>query len=122
KSSDPATPLARLTYSGTTITDLAGRVFTCGGCSNALGTNMEVSAGSFQLPGEAAPALQVSASSQTSVFPIVGSVVKDGVSWTYTYANPRLPSGQSNWLYDSVTVSGPNGFSQTYAMRTVAES
>jgi RHS repeat-associated protein len=119
---DPTTPLERLTYNGTSITDLGGRSFDCGGCQNGLGANLETPAGSLTLPGDASPAIQVNASGQTASFPIVGSVVKDGVAWTYTYANPTLPFGQSNWLYSSLTVAGPNGYNQTYYTATVAES
>jgi RHS repeat-associated protein len=114
--SDPSTPLARLTYSGNTITDLAGRTFTCTACANALGNTLETSSGGLTLPTEVSPAHQVAASAQTSTLPIVGSVVLDGVSWTYSYANPRLNNKASAWLYDSVTVTGPNGYHNVYTM------
>ena len=52
-SADPATPLGRLTYGANgTITDLGGRVFSCQGCTNSLGTYLETSSGMLQLPGE----------------------------------------------------------------------
>ena len=43
-SSDPATPLQSLSYSsdGSTITDIGGRVYTCSGCQNSLGSPVEV--------------------------------------------------------------------------------
>ena len=113
---DPTNPIGRLTYSGATITDLANRTFVCNGCSNALGTTLETGAGSLQLPGEATATEQVNASAQTASMPLVGSVVKDGVAWTYTYANPRLNGNASAWLFDSVTVTGPNGYHNVYAM------
>jgi RHS repeat-associated protein len=113
---DTANPIGRLTYSGPTITDLANRVFTCNGCSNALGTLLETGSGSLQLPGEASVAEQINPSAQTASIPLVGSVVKDGVTWTYSYANPRLNGNASAWLYDSVTVTGPNGYHNVYTM------
>jgi RHS repeat-associated protein len=121
-SADPATPLQRLTYAGNAITDLAGRTFTCVGCGNILGNRLETESGSLQLPGETAAAVQVNSSAQTPTSPIVGSVVKDGVTWTYSYANPTLPTGQSDWIYSGVTVTGPNGYSEVFTMTTVADS
>jgi RHS repeat-associated protein len=109
--SDPATPLGRLTYSGSTITDLGGRVFTCTNCANMLGAETEVTSGSVQFPGEASPALQVTASPTAGV---VSTVTRDGVPWTYSYTNLRF-SGTS-YLYDRVTVDGPNGFHNVYDM------
>jgi YD repeat-containing protein len=114
--SDPSTPLARLTYSGNSITDINGRTFTCTACANALGNNLETSSGSLTLPTESTAAHQVGQSAQTSTLPIIGSVVMDGVTWTYSYSNPRLNNKASAWLYDSVTVTGPNGYHNVYAM------
>ena len=112
-SADPATPLARLTYSGATITDLAGRVFQCTGCNNALGSPIETVAGSTQLPGEATPTLQVAPVAGAQ---IVGAVVRDGVPWTYAYANLRYDGQALGYLYDSLTVTGPNGYHMVYNM------
>lgn len=119
---DPNTPLARLTYSGTSITDLAGRVFVCSGCTNRLDDPLEASAGSVQLPTETAPSMQVTSTSYStaSLAPLVTSVVKDGVQWTYSYLNPRYAqycSGTSKIgvaAFDRVTVTGPNGYSAAY--------
>lgn len=113
KTSDPTTPLGRLTYSGTTITDLAGRRFQCVDCALALGETLETASGSMTLPGEGSPAVQVN---QSSAGYLVGSVVKDGVGWTYSYGNPRRNGATLNWLYDSLTVTGPNGYNQRYAL------
>ncbi len=112
---DPTTPLGRLTY-GTdgTITDLGGRVFRCTGCANSLGTGLTTSAGSSQLPGEGSATLSV-ASLPTS--PHVGSVTKDGVVWSYAYTNIRNATTLSTYLYDRLTVTGPNGYNTAYQMR-----
>jgi RHS repeat-associated protein len=120
-SAAPATPLGKLTYSGGggTITDLGdgtdpvGRVFTCPGCSNQLGVNVEGSAGTLQLPGEASPALQVA---QHSGGAVVGSVTKDGVPWTYAYTNLRYEVTTNGYQYDKLTVAGPNGYQSVYDM------
>ncbi|HEY6644126.1 RHS repeat-associated core domain-containing protein [Povalibacter sp.] len=116
-SANPGTPLGQLTYSttGTTtsITDLGGRVFSCQGCANSLGTNMETASGMAQLPGEGA-SLQVTALSGD---PLVASVTKDGVAWNYSYTNLRHPpTSLTTYVYDRVTVTGPNGYNTAYDM------
>jgi RHS repeat-associated protein len=113
-SADPATPLGRLTYgAGGTITDLGGRVFSCTGCVNSLGTNMEASSGTSQLPGEPSASVQV-----VSVpgKPLVSSVTNDGVQWNYSYANLRNGTSLTHYLYDRLTVTGPNGYNTIYEM------
>ena len=122
---DPATPLGRLTYSGNTVTDLLGRTFTCAGCANALGTPADVSDGSLTLPGETVPAEQVvgvpGAYSATGRG-VVASVTRDGVTWNYNYTNLRTDPAGGSWLYDSLTVTGPNAYIQTYTMHVVTDS
>jgi len=112
KTGDP-TPIGRLTYGGGTVTDLGGRVYSCSGCNNGLGVDLETTNGTLTLPGEGAPAIQVT---QNSNAPLIASVTRDGVGWTYTYANPRLYAPSGAWRYDAVTVDGPNGFHQVYAI------
>jgi RHS repeat-associated protein len=115
-SSAPTTPLGRLTYSadGTTITDLGGRVYTCQACQNSLGGSIETHSGSFRLPGEATPTLQVIPHPSHA---IVGSVTNDGVQWNYSYANVRYDASTSGYWYDRLTVTGPNGYNVAYDMR-----
>jgi YD repeat-containing protein len=113
------TSLRRLTYAADgTITeygagDALSRVYHCTGCLSALGVEMEVTDGSNQLPGEASPATQVAAVSGGGV---VGSVTQDGVGWSYAYGNLHLESTSGHWLYNSVTVGGPNGFHNVYTI------
>lgn len=116
---DLATPLGRLTYNANgTITDLGGRVYACTGCSNALGTDLETADGTMQLPGDSGPSLQVArvASGQ----PLVGSVVRDGVSYNYAYTyNGGAPFYQvqtNSYLYTQLAVTGPSGFNQVYQL------
>ncbi len=104
-------PIGKLSYNGQTITDIAGRQYICAGCGNALGIPAQVAAGSFQLPGETSPTLQVA---QHPAAPVVGSVTRDGVQWTYAYANLRLNAQASGYLYDRLTVDGPDGFHAVY--------
>ncbi|HEX6374538.1 MAG TPA: hypothetical protein VFZ91_02345, partial [Allosphingosinicella sp.] len=108
-----AAPIQKLTYSfgGGTITDLAGRQYVCGGCINQLGAPLQTSAGSLQLPDESSPTLQVAQHSSGNV---VRSVTRDGVDWTYSYTNLRLNAHASGYLYDRLTVNGPNGFQAVY--------
>lgn len=117
----PSTPLRRLSYTGTTVVDHGrtiadtsdDRTFTCSSCGGTLGVDVESPAGTLQLPGEASPALQAT---QHATAHVVGSVTRDGVVWTYSYTNLRQLSGSFTWLYDRVTVTGPNGFNQAYDM------
>jgi RHS repeat-associated protein len=111
----PGTVLGQLTYVGNTITDLAGRVYTCTGCNNALGLNIEGTGGSLTLPTEGTPTRQATASPTAS---LVASVVRDGVTYnyTYTYNNgaPYYHAQTASYWYTRLVVTGPNGFSQTY--------
>ncbi|MFL6782177.1 MAG: RHS repeat domain-containing protein, partial [Sphingomicrobium sp.] len=121
---DPVNPLQKLTYSadGTTVTDLGGRVFVIGSGSatpyNKLSAPVELFSGSTQLPTDAAPALTLS---KYSTYPLIGSLVRDGVQWTYSYVNPALAVafGNANYVFDGVTVTGPNGYQMTYTTQPV---
>ena len=117
-SAAPTTPIRSITYaSDGTITeygagDTTGRVYHCTGCLSPLGVQIEVAAGSSQRPGETAPSTQVTATSGANV---VASVTRDGVAYTYAYTNLHQNSSTGVWFYDSLTVSGPNGFQNVYA-------
>lgn len=123
-SADPATPLGRLTYGsegtdGTiTITDLGGRVFRCRACANSLGTGLETASGMLQLPGEGSQHWQVVSVPSKS---LVASVTKDGVAWNYAYTNVRNATTLSTYLYDRLTVTGPNGYNTKYDMRDLGQ-
>lgn len=139
KTSNPTTALAKATYTlGTSTsplqtTDLGsgttGRVF-IGGGSHSMGGETETAAGSLQLPSEATQALTVNRASQSAgvTYNTIGTVNRDGVAWTYTYGNPRYeiyycpgslePRSEPRW--DSVTVTGPNGYQTTYVMKNWA--
>jgi RHS repeat-associated protein len=127
------TLIRRLVYSGNSVTDYGnsatdtgGRTFT-GNPGNALGAEAETTTASIQLPTEASAALTVNPGStdNTNILSnFIGSVVRDGVTWTYSYANPRLYTavdGNNRTcdylpIYDSASVTGPNGYSVTYQM------
>jgi RHS repeat-associated protein len=112
---NPGVPLGRLTYSGNTITDLGGRVYTCSGCNNVLGSDIEGTAGSLTLPGEGAAARQVTASPSAQ---LVSTVVLDGVTYSYAYTYnggaPYFNAATNSYWYTRLVVTGPNGFNQTY--------
>jgi RHS repeat-associated protein len=110
---DPSTPLQKLDY-GTdgTVTDLAGRIFHGVGAGQ-LGGHLEVIAGTLTLPGEATPTLNFSPVSGQN---IIGSLTKDGVPWTYAYQNLTYDYQLLGYRYSSVTVAGPNGYSQSYQL------
>ena len=120
-SNAPSSPLGRLVFSGNTITqygagDALSRTYTCTGCNNALGLNIEVAAGTTQLPGEGTPAVQVVANAGA---PVVSTVTRDGVQWSYTYDNLRLQATTQTWLYNRLTVNGPNGYHMAYDIANV---
>lgn len=110
----PAILLGRLTYGTagpvTSITDMRGRVTYCQGCA-ILSGDVEVSSGWLQLPGESSPALQVDALPGAEV---VGSVIKDGVTWSYTYSNLRTYSPTDSYLFDQLISTGPDGYRMVY--------
>lgn len=115
----PSSPLGQLTYNtDSTITDLAGRTFTCVGCVNAPGNAVEWSNASVTLPGEGTAHKTVTGSylsaNTVSIPPIVTSVVQDGIGWNYSYGNFRTASQPLNYTYDNVVVTGPNGYNQRY--------
>ncbi len=113
KTSAPSTPLARFTYSGTTITDLAGRTYTCGGCSFSMDALPMVNATSLKLPGDSAPHFNVTASSAGSTYAKpVGQVTRDGVTYSYNYQNLTTVQGDIfTPAFTKVTVTGPAGYS-----------
>lgn len=106
ETSDPNTALARLTYSGNTVTDLGGRQWLCGDCRNALNQQSTVPATSLRLPGESSDTLI--ADTPPTNFVAVGRVRKDGVDWNYAY-ELNNPFGKLS----KVTVTGPVSFSRT---------
>ena len=120
-SAAPSTVLRSLTYgTGGAVTDSGDpaipgddRTYTCSSCGGTLGVNVEAAGGTLQLPTEGSPALQATPNPSA---PVISTVVRDGVTWTYTYLNLRLHPGTSTWLFDRVTVTGPNGFNQSYNM------
>jgi len=112
-SADPATPLQRLTYSGGTITDLGGRVYTVSAAANALGNDVESIQGTVQLPTEASSALTLN---RHATRPFIASLVRDGVQWNYGYTGVQLYGGANDYSYTKLTVTGPNGYSMAYDM------
>lgn len=121
QSSAPSTPLRHFTYGadGTTITEVgttSSRSYSCVGCGTGLGTNIELPQGSLTLPGESSAAIQAN---QHPSYPLVASVVRDGVQWNYSYTNIRYDGDTQDYLYDRVSVTGPNGYSVTYDMQAM---
>ena len=48
--------------------------------------------------------------------PLVASVTNDGVAWNYAYTNLRNGTSLTTYLYDRLTVTGPNGYNTIYDM------
>ncbi|HTU12442.1 MAG TPA: RHS repeat-associated core domain-containing protein [Allosphingosinicella sp.] len=121
-SAAPGTALRRLTYgsagsvvdSGSTVSDTTDdRTYVCSSCGGTLGIDVEAPTGTLQLPGESSPSILAA---QHAAAPVISTVTHDGVSWTYSYQNLRQLPGSFTWLFDGMTVTGPNGFNQTYQM------
>jgi len=116
------TLIRHVTYGSnyTTITDFGagdpvGRIYQAAGVSNALGLRVEAVGATLQLPTEESNSLTISA---VPSYALIGSVSRDGVAWNYSYANIAVnPKGAfGDYNYSNVTVSGPNGYSMSYAM------
>jgi RHS repeat-associated protein len=103
-SSDLNTPLARNTYSGTAITDIGGRQFTCSGCTTFVGGQSMTGVTSLRLPGEAVDTFATQAGSQ-----FVSQATIDGVAWSYAF----VPDSSNPLQVAQVTVTAPLGFSRT---------
>ena len=116
KTTDPATPLAQLTYSSTGgVTDLAGRTFTCSGCDFRVGGQTELSSATVTLPSEASATQTVTSTIFNFAAPgMVTNVTRDGVNWSYAYTNFRLISSPTGYGYDKAVATGPNGYGKTY--------
>ena len=117
----PSTPLQQLNYNFsntthlTTITDLWNRIWVVGGTLNQMGNYVESSAGSVQLPTETFNQLTIA---QNASYPLVASVTRDGVAWSYSYVSPGLDPNSGDYLYSKLTATGPNGYSMAYDMVT----
>jgi RHS repeat-associated protein len=112
--SAPSTPLQSLHYSGSTITDIGGRQWNIVGSSNAVGAQLETYTGTIQLPTEASNSVTIGVAGNAS---LVGSFVRNGVTWTYAYTNPQLNNGNpGSYIYSNVAVTGPNGYSMSFAI------
>lgn len=112
--------LGRLTYDASNhITQISpdgsvSRTYTCFGCDNGIRSEAEVASASMTLPGEGSAHLSVTPRSAFGLKSIVSSIVRDGVSWSYTYNNLRSKPAPADYTYDSLVVSGPNGYQATY--------
>jgi RHS repeat-associated protein len=115
----PPTLLGRLTYSysgdDVTVTDLAGRAYSCTSCRNSLGSDVAVWSGSSRLPGDSAPNRLVV---PRPTLPFVGSVTQDGVQYgydfTYNGGAPYLHLQSNSYWFTRLAVTGPGGFNQVY--------
>lgn len=113
--------LGQLTYNSSgQITDLAGRTYTCSGCNNGIRSEAEVAAVNMTLPSEGSVHLSATSMAAPGLKQIVSSVSRDGVGWSYTYNNLRSKPAPADYTYDSLVVSGPNGYQMTYNINSIA--
>lgn len=116
KSSNLAAPLAQLNFTASgQVTDLLGRSYNCPGCDFRVGGQVEISSGSFYLPGEGTATKTVNGTIFSYASPaMVTSVNQDGTNWNYAYSNWRAIQSPAGYGYDKVTVTGPDGYQQVY--------
>lgn len=104
----PTVAIQRYTYGSGATTDISGRVYTGYG-PGSLGSPIEQKSFSQTLPTEGSPVTTVTEASNA---PLVGAVVRDGVTWNYAYTNPALyggPNGDATYHFPRLTRTGPNG-------------
>lgn len=117
-----------ITDYGNSATNSGGRVFRTSGVSNSMGGQLETNNATVGLPGETPDQLAINGSSShgsNNVDPLIDSITRDGVQWTYTYVNARrepISLSDSVLRYDSVTVAGPNGYNVLYTMYAITGS
>ena len=110
RSADISTALASHTYgTGTpgTITDLAGRTWSC--CADALDEQIQVSAVAQRLPDLTTDSFVATASSNGRY---VSGIESDGVDWTYVAVETTVPDHcyPDHCDLDQITITGPDHF------------
>jgi RHS repeat-associated protein len=116
KTSAPGVALAKFDYTENTITDLAGRTFTCTSCRNWLGGPQPVPATSTKLPGETVNTFTASAVSTNhgngfTHSNLTTDVDTDGVHFDYMWLQSGFRNqGGNTEILEEVTVTGPDGF------------
>ena len=114
--------LKQLDYNSGQITDPAspGRTWTCNFCGNGIRSETELASFSTVLPGEGSANLTASGiNAAGSTKSIVTNITRNGVGWTYTYNNLRSKPAPAEYTYDSLVVSGPNGYQATYGINSI---
>jgi RHS repeat-associated protein len=120
KSSAPTVPLARYTYTDTTVTDLAGRVFTCTNCRNWLGGPNPDYTTSLKLPGEAGNSFDAAFTDTALGHDL--DITSDGVTYGYTFDYDDLyPEGYNN-VVDTATITGPGGFYRLIDVENISQA
>ena len=106
-------PLARQTYSGSTITDLSGRQWVSSS-PNALGYQSQSNSTTFRHPNQSSDTIKATAATRTyngvNHNQFVTRVERDGAAFDYLYAVSNY--GSTN--ITKVNVSGPEGFAKEY--------
>ena len=103
----PTVPLARNSYAGDVVTDIAGRQFTCVNCPTSFISDPSGSVTSLRLSGQSVDTFKTEASNVSSSY-FVTKVTNDGVDWNYAYiqsSRPNIPA--------QVTITAPLGFTRT---------
>jgi YD repeat-containing protein len=118
----------RVTYGADgSITDYGdnsggSRTFSTNSLLNQMGVYLETHIASIKLPTESSNALQIAGSNShgSATDPLIDTITRDGVVWTYSYLNARRDQTSvvppaSVLRYDSLTVAGPNRYHVSYA-------
>jgi len=110
EAANPIVALASLSYSGNTVTDIAGRVFECVCMPDIYSTLPEQRASRMKLPGESNWAFETFKQQNSHS----RTVTADGVTYTYTSSpdtNWPQPPSKIGPIQD-ITITGPEGFYQ----------
>ena len=112
EAANPTVVLASHTYSGNTVTDLAGRVFECVCMPDIYPIRPEQRGSRLRLPGEAGYAFETFRQQGSNT----RTVTTDGVTYTYTSTPdnswPVAVGGATLSTIHDITITGPEGFYQ----------
>jgi YD repeat-containing protein len=101
-----------ITDYGNSATNVGGRTYSTAGVGQSLPDDVESGAASLKLPSEASNTLTLNPNAS---YPVISSLVRDGVTWNYAYTNISQDITTGNIVWTGMTVTGPDGYRMVYA-------
>jgi hypothetical protein len=111
-----ATPLASVSYTGESVTDMAGKVWT-GTFRNAFGVEAATATGAYRPPTNSSDQIVAISAAADGNGMLLTRLVKGDQIWEYTYSH--APNGGSPGNQDqprSITITGPLGYLRTLSI------